>query len=174
MPLARELLECYQQELLKLDYPPENIQLRPGILVAAYVSQDRNECCEGLAWVRPGPFYPSSSTFPVQDTAPIKGGQRAWVVTLEMGAMRCAPTPEAEDIPSDEEWDQVTQAVMDDAAAMRRAICCFIDAKQGRSGRVLAGAWQPIEVEGGCVGGTLPITVQGPMCDCPDAGPTSS
>jgi hypothetical protein len=174
MPLARELLECFDLELVKVESPPMYVQLRPGNVVAHLLSTFQDECCQGLAWVRPDSFFPSSSTFPTQDTLPIKGGTRAWAVRLEMGAVRCAPLGDEDTVPTAAEWDATVQAVMDDAAAMRRAICCFIEAKTGRSGRVLVGAWQPIEVQGGCVGGILPITVQGPACDCSEAGEGSS
>lgn len=174
MPLAREMLACLDQEMAKVASPPTYVQLRPGNVVAHLLSVNEDECCEGLAWVRPGPFFPSSTTFPVQDSTPIRGGQRAWAVTLELGAVRCAPTGDENAIPTGEEWDATVQAVMDDAAAMRRAICCFIDARPGRSARVLPGIWQPIEVQGGCVGGLIPVTVQGPVCDCTEAGPDSS
>jgi hypothetical protein len=175
MPLARELLECLDQEISKVDNPPAYVGLRPGNVVAHLMSTSEDECCSGLAWVRPATFVPSSGVFPVQDPAPIKGGGvRAWAITLELGAVRCAPTPDAESIPTTEEWDAVTQAVMDDAAAMRRALCCFIEADPRRSGRVLAGAWLPLDVEGGCVGGIMNITIQGPACDCSAAGPASS
>lgn len=174
MPLARELLDCYDQELMKVATPPEFVQLRPGNVVAHLLSTNEDECCQGLAWVRPASFLPSSGTFPSQDSAPVRGGTRAWAVTLEMGAIRCAPVGTEDTIPTDSEWDATVQAVMDDAAAMRRALCCFIDAKPGRSGRVIPGLWQPVEVQGGCVGGILPITVQGPACDCAEIGPVSS
>jgi hypothetical protein len=174
MPLARELLDCYDMELSKTVDPPTYVQLRAGGVVAHLLSTYQDECCEGLAWVRPSAFFPSSSVFPVQDETPLKGGTRSWAVTLEMGAIRCAPTGDQDTIPTDSEWEDTVQGTMDDAAAMRRAICCFIDADPRRSGRVLPGIWQPIDIEGGCVGGTLTVTVQGPACDCSEAGPTSS
>ena len=174
MPLARELLDCLDQEMAKVASPPTYVQLRPGNVVAHLLSMGQDECCEGLAWVRPASFFPSSGVFPVQDAVPVRGGQRAWAITLELGAVRCAPTGDERNIPTGEDWDTTVQAVMDDAAAMRRAICCFIDAKPGRSTRVIAGTWQPIEVQGGCVGGLIPVTVQGPVCDCAEAGPVSS
>lgn len=170
MPLAEELLDCYAVEIAKVASPPAYVQMRAGNVVAHLLSTTQDECCEGLAWVRPAGFYPSSGPFPVRDTEPIKGGQRAWAITLELGAVRCAPVGDEDNIPTAADWQAVTQAVMDDAAAMRRAICCFIDAKPGRSGRVLAGEWQPLEVQGGCVGGILPITVTGPTCDCGQTG----
>lgn len=177
MPLAEELLECLAQEIAKVADPPEHVQLRPGTVVDHLLSMTRDECCEGLAWVRPGSFSPSSSTFPTVDETParVPAGARAWAVTLELGAIRCAPTPDEQSIPTGEQWATVTQAVMDDAAAMRRAICCFIAADPvNRKDAVLPGTWQPIAVQGGCVGGLIPVTLRGPACDCRDAGPVSS
>lgn len=173
MPPARELLACYDQELDKLEQPPAYVQLRAGNVVAHLLSTFQDECCEGLAWVRPASFFPSSTVFPVQDTAPVKGGTRAWAISLELGYVRCAPVGDENTIPTGEQWDEAVQGVMDGAAAMRRAICCFIDAAPGRTGRVLPGIWQPIEVQGGCVGGILPVTIMGPACDCSEAGPAS-
>lgn len=173
MPLARELLECYGTELGKVAAPPAYVQLRAGNVVAHLLSTYQDECCEGLAWVRPASFFPSSGTFPAQDAAPQPKGVSAWAVTLELGAVRCAPVGDENRLPTAEEWDATVQAVMDDAAAMRRALCCFIDAKQGRARRVLPGIWQPIEVQGGCVGGLLTVTILGPACDCTEAGPES-
>lgn len=174
MPLAQELLACLDQEMAKVASPPTYVQLRAGNVVAHLLSTYEDECCQGLAWVRPSAFFPSSATFPVQDAQPVKGGTRAWAVTLELGAVRCAPTGDENAIPTAEDWEATVQAVMDDAAAMRRAICCFIDARAGRSGRVLPGIWQPIDIQGGCVGGIILLTVQGPACDCAEAGPISS
>jgi hypothetical protein len=175
MPLALELLDCYRQELAKLADPPANIGIRPGATVDFLMSTVRDECCEGLGWVRPAAFYPASAVFPVQDPAPQKTGVLGWAITLDLGYVRCAPTPDENEIPDEDTWLSVTQGVMDAAAAMRRAICCFIDAdRANRLQKVLPGIWQPVDVEGGCVGGILPVTLRGPACDCADAGPTSS
>lgn len=174
MPLARELLACLDQEIQKVANPPAHVGLRPGTVVDHLMSTTDDECCEGLAWVRPAGFFPSSGTFPAQDEVPLPKGVSAWAVTLEMGVIRCAPTPEPTEIPSASEWDTTTQAVMDDAAAMRRALCCFIEARQGRLRNVLPGLWQPLSVQGGCVGGILPVTLRGPACDCSEAGPGPS
>lgn len=174
MPLAREMLECLDQEIHKVLKPPAYVQLRAGNIVAHLLSTSSDECCQGLAWVRPVSFFPSSGTFPAQDEVPQKGGVRSWAITLELGAIRCFPTPGASSIPTEDQWDAATQAQMDDAAAFRRAVCCFIDAKPGRSGRVLIGQWEPLSIEGGCSGGIMPVTIQGPACDCSEAGPESS
>ena len=175
MPLALELLDCYEQELAKLEDPPQYIGVRPGTTVDFLLSMTQDECCGGLGWVRPATFFPSSGTFPAQDEAGQKQGTTAWGVTLEMGIAVCAPTPDVNSIPTAAEWLAVTQMVYDAGAAMRRAICCFIEADRiRRVQNVLPGLWQPVAVEGGCVGGILPVTLRGPACDCRDAGPVSS
>lgn len=173
IPLMYELLACFEQEIDKVLNPPKYRGLRPGQQVDHLISTASDECCEGLAWVRCATFVPSSGPFPSQDTEPIKApaGTRSWAITLEMGAVRCSPTPDENSIPSSAEWNAVVEAIMDDAAAMRRAICCFIDVDPvARNGYVLPLEWQPLDVEGGCVGGTLQIVVRGPACDCAEAG----
>lgn len=171
MPLAYELLACLEEEIDKVPTPPKYRGLRPGQTVDFLASTTSDECCEGLAWVRVAGFFPSSGKFPEQDFEAVKGGTRGWAITLEMGAVRCSPTPDENSIPSNDTWNAVVQAIMDDAAAMRRAICCFIAADPiARNGFVLPGEWVPVSVEGGCVGGTLTVTVRGIACDCSEAG----
>jgi hypothetical protein len=174
MPLVRELLACYETELAKMDVPPGSIGVRPGTVVDFLMSMSDDECCNGLAWVRPETFFPTTGPFPTQTTVAQKQGTLAWAVTLELGYVQCAPTPDENSIPSNDAWLDVTQSVMDAGAAMRRALCCFIAAQPMRAQRVLPGQWQPIAVQGGCVGGAIPITIMGPACDCADAGDTSS
>lgn len=177
MPLARELLECYRQELAKLEVPPGSIGLRPGSTVDLLMSTSEDECCLGLGWVRPATFQPMAQTggFPTVAQTAQKQGPSAWVVNLELGYARCAPTPDANSIPSNDEWDEVTQAVMDAGAAMRRAVCCWIAQNRPMRGQqTLIGQSQWVSVEGGCVGLVLPVALQGPACDCAEAGPTSS
>lgn len=172
MPLAEELLECLEQEVDKLAHPPKYRGLRPGQVVDHLVSTTSDECCEGLAWVRPVLFVPSSTAFPIQDSGvPPLTTTRAWAITLEMGVVRCAPTPDENSIPSNAAWFDVVQDVMDDAAAMRRAICCFVAADPVKRNKwVLPLEWAPLDVQGGCVGGTLQVIMRGPACDCKDAG----
>lgn len=172
MPIAEELLACYVEALEDTQVLPRYIGFRPGTVVDWLLSTVENECCDGLAWIRPVSFYPSSSAFPQQDPAPVPKGTTAWAVTLEMGAVRCSPTGPENYLPQPAEWDAVVQTMMDDAAAMRRAICCYIQADPTglRYRRVLPGLWQPLDVEGGCVGGALSVTIQGPACDCSEIG----
>lgn len=171
LPLAYELLACLEQEVDKVLNPPLYRGLRPGQVVDHLFSSTEDECCQGLAWVRPALTVPSSGKFPIQDVETVPGGTRSWAITLEMGVVRCAPTPNETRIPSNAEWNAVTGAVMDDAAAMRRAICCFIDLDPvRRQGSTLPLEWQPLNTEGGCVGGTQQLIVRGPACDCRESG----
>jgi len=169
-PLAYELLACLEQEIDKVEFPPKYRGRRPGQIVDHLISTTSDECCEGLAWVRVVTFVPSSGKFPDQDSDPLKDGTRGWAITLEMGVVRCSPTPDETSIPSSAQWNAVSDAVDDDAAAMRRAICCFIEASPSRKGFVLPLDWQPLDIEGGCVGGILRVIVRGPACDCSEAG----
>lgn len=171
MPLAYEMLECFEQEIDKVAFPPLYRGLRPGQVVDYLLSTTQDECCDGLAWVRPVLFVPSSGKFPIQDEEPLPGGTRAWAITFELGVVRCSPTPDADTIPTTDQWNQVVQNVMDDAAAMRRAICCFIAADPvNRSKNTLPLEWQPLDVSGRCAGGVLQVVVRGPGCDCAEAG----
>lgn len=176
MPLAIELLDCLNQEIQKVADPPKHVQLRTGEVVVADLSSTCNECCEGLAWVRVSGFYPAGVQFPAQDEVLTQKGVTGWAITLEMGVLRCAPTPEPDECITAEQHMALAQAVQDDAAAMRRAMCCFIESTAVpslRAQQVVPGLWQPTPTEGGCAGGILPVTVRAPACDCAEAGPVS-
>ena len=171
MPLAEELLGCFEQELAMVLHPPASIGFRPGSVTDLLLSDTENECCNGLGWVRIAAIYPSSTAFPLQDEEPNPSGVLRWAIDLEMGVARCSPTPDPTSIPSNAEWEAVVRNVMDDAAAMRRAICCFIALDPvNRKKMVLPRDWQPIDTQGGCAGGTMLVTVPGPACDCAEAG----
>lgn len=173
-PLAEELLACFAQEIAKVDTPPKYVQFRTGTVTDHLLSSSEDECCEGLAWVRPVTFFPSSSTFPTQDDTPTPKGTQGWAVVLELGAIRCAPVGDEHSIPTGAEWESAFRAVNDDAAAMRRALCCFGELKPGRvRNGLIPGAWEPLSVQGGCTGGVMTVTLRGPACDCEDAGPAS-
>lgn len=167
-PLAEALLACYATEIAKVSDPPAQVCLRTGDVVNFLLSATEDECCEGLAWVRAANVHPTID-FPEQQAAPlgVAGQIVSWAVVLELGAVRCAPTPGHQSIPSCDEWTALTEKVNDDAAAMRRAMCCFA---KPRRGRVLPGLWEPLSVEGGCTGSTMTLTVRAGNCDCDQEG----
>lgn len=166
-PVIDDLLACLADEVALVADPPAQVMLRPGTQIELLLSTTRDECCEGLAWVRPVSIYPSAS-FPVQDADYRHCWPVQWAAVLEMGVARCAPTPEASQLTSAQEWDAVTHAVLDDAAAMRRAMCCFTMLRP--DWMYLIGLWQPIATEGGCLGGTMLVTVMLGDCDCDRTG----
>lgn len=173
-PLAEDLLACLAQEVAKVEKPPLYVQFRTGDVVDHLISETEDECCSGLAWVRVVTVFPSSDTFPAQDEVPRSGGVAAWAVTLEMGVIRCAPTGDERTLPTGAQWEANFRAVQDDAAAMRRALCCFGDMEPRRwKNALVVQPWLPISVQGGCTGGVMTLTVRVPACDCSEAGPAS-
>lgn len=162
-PVMATLLECYTTEIERVPDPPELKGLRPGQQIELLLSTLDDECCRGLAWVRLANFYPSRN-FPNPDVDYTSCSPTQWAIVLELGAARCAPTPSAEAMASPQEWDEVTIAVLDDAAAIRRALCCFTALDVDRMYKF--DLWQPLATEGGCTGGTMQITVAALACDC--------
>jgi len=99
-------------------------------------------------------------------------------VTYEMTAYRCAHTIQRDQgravaLPSCDELASDTAIILDDAAAMRRALkCCFATPppEGGCSPRISAVLpWQPRGPIGGCVGGTMQFTVTLNDCSCAEA-----
>lgn len=163
LPVATSLLACLQETLGETAAPPKSVSLRVGSQVELLLSQTRDECCEGVGWVRVALIYPSDN-FPQPNTEWTSCSPLQWAAVLELGVARCAPTPEATDMPSGDEWNAVAEAILADAAAMRQALCCFADVETDRM--YLPGLWQPLPVEGGCVGGFMQVTVAIDNCDC--------
>lgn len=165
LPIANDLLECLRGEMKKVPRPPASVCLRPGTQVDPLISTKDDECCSGLAWVRIAQIFPSSGNFPQPDSDTLTNCQvLRWGVVLEMGAVRCAPTPNQRQIPTCEEWTAVVEDVANDAAAMRRAVvCCYgVDPDV----EFLVGSWQPLQTEGRCAGGVMQVTVAADPYDC--------
>lgn len=164
-PLAQALVGCLETEMARVADPPASVCLRPGQQVDPLLSVTEDECCSGLAWVRIESVYPSSDgIFPAQDDqAGVPCNPRGWAVVLEMGAVRCAPTPDAYSIPDCGEWTAVVDKTMQDAAAMRRAVLCCFD---GLDLTYLLGAWSSLPVAGRCAGGTMTVTIEADQLDC--------
>lgn len=163
LPAAERLLDCLETALptqMVSAKIPAHISFRPGEIVSADASVYDDLCCEGLAWVRIADIFSTSVDFPAPDTSVLVTGcgPMAWGVVLEMGIMRCAPTGDINTIPTSSEWNELQQDVMNDAAAMRHAMCCFIAAYDPSS--VAIGSWEPLPTSGGCAGGLWKISLQ--------------
>lgn len=166
MPVLIQVMTCLQAELQKVQNPPLNFHVRPGATFAPNADSQRDECCEGIAWVRPGPMF-RSTAFPEQLNEPNAAGTSQWAIQIELGVERCIPvvgTDGNDSMPSAAQWLAATQAAMDDRAALRRTICC-VEALLGRR-RVLAGAITPLENAGTCGGETVILTINLQACEC--------
>jgi len=160
--LASDLLDCFRVYLLEQANPPGIIALRSGE-VSAQISTTMDECRCGLAWVRIVRFYPTD-TFPEEAEGWQPCGPAGWAVVLEMGALRCAPVGDAQNLPTEEGWRAAIEQQMKDAAAMRRAVdCCFGTLIESET--LLVGAWEERPPEGMCMGGTVQVTVLVDNCD---------
>lgn len=165
-PLALALLERLRVEMGKVPTPPAKVEIRPGDQVAALISTAEDECCGGLAWVRVDLVYPSTVGFPAYEAGPHKCGPGRLAVLLEVGAMRCAPVGDADTLPTAEEWAAAALAVLDDRAALRRAICAFMGLESNRGRLFSVGQGSPLPVQGACTGAVDSVTVSVQPCDC--------
>lgn len=162
-PVALALLGCLEDALDAHDSPVTNISLRPGDQTELLLALGRDECCEGTAWVRTITWYPTDN-FPEPLATYNRCAPRMWALVLEMGVARCAPMGTATDLPSSADWNTAVGQVNTDAAAMQCAAQCLARLDDERM--VLVGQWLPTRTEGGCMGGTLPVTVSAGPCNC--------
>lgn len=166
LPIAEDLLACLCVAVAEAPNPPASCCLRPGVTVAQGVSEREDECCEGLAWVRVSRVFPTGDEagFPNVNEQTSACNPPSYGIELEMGVYRCAPTGDERNLPTCDEWTAATEQILDDAASMRRAWCCFRD--NYANDAKLIGQWTPVEVQGGCTGGKMTIMIESYCTDC--------
>lgn len=143
-PVLLDLVTCVCNELQTTGAGPTCwCGVYPGTMVSyEFCGECQNGAC-GMGWVRPSGIFPYA-TFPVPSLESGCINPLAW--TVEVGAVRCLPTPSDGALPSPDELLDVTTSQMADAFALYRALrCCGIE--------VAAQAWTPVGPDGGCVGG---------------------
>lgn len=166
---AQQVLSCFDVALHEgPNTPPDgNICLRVGeVPFSAGLSEDL--CCEGLAWVRVLRITPSIR-FPQADTQPAECPHSSYAVELELGVVRCMPFGDNQAGPSCDQWTAAFLQVDEDAASMRRAVCCVFDLiNEGQTfiQQVVVGDWSPIDNQGGCIGGQMTLTIQLDCSEC--------
>jgi hypothetical protein len=170
LPAALAMLVCLDAQVSRLDTPPAYVGLRPGAGVDFQMSLTQDECCQGLAWVRVDGIFPSSVNFPNPDQTPLRCGVGQWGVALEIGIVRCAPTPSAQSIVLPDEYSALAEALLADFAAMDCAIQCMLD---GWKRVAVVGRWTPLSLATNCAGGTMTVTVAAPACNCAEDESTS-
>jgi hypothetical protein len=148
---------------------PKNFQFLPGETANADMSQYRDLCCEGTAYVRLASLYPAGTNWPAPDTE----GSQSFCMPFalggiwELGIMRCAPTGNARQIATSAAWNAAFAQQMIDARSMREATCCYKSTYANGAG-VLMGTWTPVGPEGGCLIGTQAVNIENIGCgsDC--------
>jgi hypothetical protein len=166
---AQQLLSCFDMALQEGPNPPPdgNICLRVGeVPFSAGLSEDL--CCQGLAWVRVLNITPSIN-FPQADTTPSDCPHSSYAVEFELGAIRCMTFGSIQAGPTCDQWTDVFLQVDEDAASMRRAICCLFDLVAANAtfiDQIVTGTWVPIDNQGGCIGGLMTVTVQLTCSEC--------
>lgn len=121
-------------------------------------------CCAGFAWVRVAGIDPQTPQ-PGDQTGGC--GITTWQVTLEMGVARCHPVGDASAGPTCAQMTEVALLAQQDAAAMRRAVCCLApQVEADGTGRWGVTGWEPFGPEGACTGGTMGVIVIVDQCQC--------
>lgn len=164
---AQQLLSCFDTALQEEASPPGEICLRVG-QVPYSVGLSEDLCCTGLAWVRVVSITPSIR-FPQPDLTPNDCQRSSWAVEFEMGAVRCMPFGDENAGPTCDQWTATFLQVDEDAAAMRRALCCLYDLIADNLTmveQVVSSSWTPVDSQGGCIGGTMNVTVQIQCSEC--------
>lgn len=174
MPIALQVKTCLVAEVGKLANPPAQVQIRPGATFSAMYDSHGDECCLGIAYVRPGAQVPTTGNWPTPLTGvdgPSASGGRApyYAVNFEIGIYRCIPVVAddgtgADNFPTGAQWLQAAQDQLDDAAALRRVICC-LQAFYGLDS-VIAGQVQPLENSANCGGIMTTVAIRATACDC--------
>ena len=162
LPVAVNMLSCLCAALAEeTTWPTDAICcLRAGDSAIQDVGQYFDECCQGMAYVRPAGFYMTGTVespfpSPSTDAAISSCGVPAWGLQLEIGVFRCIRT----DRPlTCAEWTEAVVRQLADAKAMRAAVCCLEQLYDPQS--VALGLWTPVGPQGGCLGSIWPISVQ--------------
>lgn len=128
-----------------------------GALPGAAIAMDYIESpngCGGMLWVRLNTMFPSSD-FPFPDTT---GQTGIYAMEFEVGLLRNAPTLDGRNrLPTVEHQLDATRIQLADMAAMRRAICAYL---QTNNRTFAIGVYTPVGPEGGALGGGWTVTVQ--------------
>lgn len=161
--VAMDLRDCYATALEQETQPPAEVCLVAGedgrLTLDIGTAQDR--CCAGFAWVRVAGITPET---PAADAQVGGCGITSWRVSFELGSARCYPFGTAQHGPSCEEMTATALLVQQDAAAMRRALCCWTP--QLESERYAVTSWTPYGPDGGCTGGTMLVSAIVDACEC--------
>lgn len=161
-----QMLACLQIQVEAAANPPQNVQFLPGSQAGEDLSEFRDLCCEGTAFVRVTTLYPSFQAFPAPDVDAFPCQQQAMALGYEVGIMRCAPAGTISQVPSAAEWLVAQQQQMVDAKSLFKTLCCYSGIYNMDA--MLMGPWTPVGPTGACLLGSVTLTHQisgcGGMC----------
>lgn len=168
-PILEDMLSCLNDAFAHHPEPPAIIRHQTGngnaiAQIDPTRNPRRNECCEGLAWVRLASIFPAAGDTLAPDTR-VGNCYRGWAVQVELGAVRCWPG--AGKFADKEMWAESAYLVAQDAAALRRTVTCCYEPGNDLH-QVAVGTWTPVGITGQCVGGRMPVTVSSDVGDCCD------
>jgi len=159
------LLACANGALQEGGRPVGKAFLNPGLTVPD------DDCCAGGGQlsIRIIERFPSR-TFPTIDTTASNCNPLFWAVQLGVAVRRCAHTvDDHENFPTAEEMTADARGINEDAALLETAIrCCWVPRGLGKK---MIQQWNPLETEGGCMGGEWRVYFALPSCACPDPHP---
>lgn len=128
---------------------------------------------QGEAWVRIGPVFPADALLSPLGEPDQRCPLGLIAVQITMGIYRCAPTMDDNgNPPSTEDIAAALAIQLQDRALLFRVARCVMAA--GSLSHVIGG-WDPIELQGGCMGSQLALTVGVADCltcpQCPQEDP---
>lgn len=119
-----------------------------------------DSCDQGAAYVRLLSVYPSTVSFPAQDSVNVVGALRAYQISV--GILRGAPYGDGLEPPEPDDVNAYSLAIMDDMQTIWETISCCLtgDKFEEADPQVLRGLYTPIPVSGGVGGGEWSLTIQ--------------
>ncbi len=154
----QSLLDCSRNQL---DPPVASGYLTTGGLLTTW-----DNCCEGQTWVRLA--SQEAIAAPKMGMRPQAPCRRSWLVTLGVGALRCAATmnDQGEAPPPEAVTANARQTVVDKDALIEAVQCCLPSTAGVQSFELTR--WDALGPDGGCVGGEWTLTMVVQTIDCED------
>ncbi len=158
LDLGLRLVAGLETQMARSSKPPAKVGLRIGTVGGPVFGPNEDECCEGLAWVRPT----GASTIgedPASPQSEVRScGPYGWLFGFELGVARCMAFGSGQtdlDPITQEDWDTAAAQQAEDFAGMVAAVQCAL----GATIKYKITQWAPQEIDGGCQISTLLVDV---------------
>lgn len=172
-PLMNASLACLCETVSTMPNPPQNCCFRVGTEVMADAGLFVDQCCQGIAYVMLGDFYPASEAFPEQDVVRQANSHCApatWALYIKIGIIRCIPVGGQDPLDCDT-WNQIAVQNVYDTVALARASCCIrnwvvSEWEEAIGMSVVIDRQTQGSPSGGCIERSVSIALQIPNCEC--------